>query len=91
MTPKVPNDDAAPWKRSGFSVLEAVTKAFRWGRTKTAPDHGVGLSCGFEKGGYVATCAEVVVDRNLVTSRKPDDLPAFCRAMIGVLTGETSK
>jgi protease I len=32
--------------------------------------------------------AEVVVDRNLVTSRKPDDLPAFCRAMIAVLAGE---
>ena len=32
--------------------------------------------------------AEVVVDRNLVTSRKPDDLPAFCRAMIAVLSGE---
>jgi protease I len=29
--------------------------------------------------------AEVVVDRNLVTSRKPEDLPAFCRAAIGVL------
>jgi protease I len=35
--------------------------------------------------------AEVVVDRNLVTSRKPDDLPAFCRAMIAVLTGEAAK
>jgi protease I len=34
--------------------------------------------------------AEVVVDRNLVTSRKPDDLPAFCRAMIAVLTGEAA-
>lgn len=31
--------------------------------------------------------AEVVVDGNLVTSRKPDDLPAFCRACIEVLTG----
>lgn len=31
--------------------------------------------------------AEVVVDRNLVTSRKPDDLPAFCRAAIGVVAG----
>jgi protease I len=31
--------------------------------------------------------AEVVVDRNLVTSRKPDDLPAFCRASIAVLQG----
>jgi protease I len=28
---------------------------------------------------------EVVVDRNLVTSRKPDDLPAFCRESINVL------
>jgi protease I len=30
--------------------------------------------------------AEVVVDGNLVTSRKPEDLPAFCRAAIGVLS-----
>jgi protease I len=30
--------------------------------------------------------AEVVVDGNLVTSRKPEDLPAFCRASINVLT-----
>lgn len=29
--------------------------------------------------------AEVIVDGNLVTSRKPDDLPAFCRASIDVL------
>lgn len=29
--------------------------------------------------------SEVVVDRNLVTSRKPEDLPAFCRAAMDVL------
>ncbi|MBI2689417.1 MAG: type 1 glutamine amidotransferase [Acidobacteria bacterium] len=29
--------------------------------------------------------AEVVVDKNLVTSRKPEDLPAFCVACINVL------
>ncbi len=29
--------------------------------------------------------AEVVVDQNLVTSRTPDDLPAFCRAALQVL------
>jgi protease I len=29
--------------------------------------------------------AEVVVDGNLVTSRKPDDLPAFCRTCIEIL------
>ncbi|MBX3440027.1 MAG: type 1 glutamine amidotransferase [Planctomycetaceae bacterium] len=28
----------------------------------------------------------VVVDRHFVSSRKPDDLPHFCRGMIGVLT-----
>jgi len=30
---------------------------------------------------------EVVVDRNLITSRKPDDLPAFCREIIAALRG----
>ena len=30
--------------------------------------------------------AEVVVDDNLVTSRKPEDLPAFCRASIEVVS-----
>lgn len=29
---------------------------------------------------------EVVVDRNLVTSRKPDDIPAFNREMIGLFS-----
>ncbi len=28
---------------------------------------------------------EVVVDKNLVTSRKPEDLPAFCKACLNVL------
>jgi protease I len=28
---------------------------------------------------------EVVIDRNLITSRKPDDLPAFCRALVRAL------
>lgn len=29
---------------------------------------------------------EVVVDRNQITSRRPDDLPAFCRAIIEVMS-----
>lgn len=33
--------------------------------------------------------AEVVVDGNLVTSRMPDDLPAFCRAAMDVLKSAT--
>lgn len=34
--------------------------------------------------------AEVVVDGNLVTSRKPEDLPAFMRACIAVISGKTA-
>jgi protease I len=30
---------------------------------------------------------EVVVDGNLITSRNPNDLPAFCRAIIGAVRG----
>jgi protease I len=30
--------------------------------------------------------AEVVVDGTLITSRKPDDLPAFCRAIVAALS-----
>lgn len=30
---------------------------------------------------------EVVVDETLITSRKPDDIPAFNRAVLGVLAG----
>jgi protease I len=30
---------------------------------------------------------EVVVDGNLITSRTPDDLPAFCRAILSALGG----
>jgi protease I len=37
--------------------------------------------------GAVWEDAEVVVDNNLVSSRKPDDLPAFMRALIGVAAG----
>jgi isoquinoline 1-oxidoreductase len=45
------------------AVLEAAAQRFGWG--KKAPDgRGFGLACGFEKGGYVATCAEVEIDRD---------------------------
>lgn len=45
------------------AVFEAAAKAFDWGRTKPAANHGFGIAGGFEKGGYVANCAEVAVDR----------------------------
>ncbi|HJQ67547.1 MAG TPA: molybdopterin cofactor-binding domain-containing protein [Blastocatellia bacterium] len=45
------------------AVLEAAAKTFGWGRTRSAPDRGFGIAGGFEKGGYVATCAEVAIER----------------------------
>ena len=44
-------------------VLEASAKAFGWGQTKPAAGHGFGISCGFEKNGYLATCAEVAIEK----------------------------
>ena len=43
------------------AVLTAAAKAFGWGKSKSAPNCGNGIAAGFEKGGYVATCAEVSV------------------------------
>jgi isoquinoline 1-oxidoreductase len=45
------------------AVLEAAAKAFGWG-VKPAAGRGFGIGCGTEKGSYVATCAEVAVDRS---------------------------
>jgi nicotinate dehydrogenase subunit B len=44
------------------TVFETGAKKFGWGRGK-APGHGCGMGGGFEKGGNVATFAEVAVDR----------------------------
>ncbi len=48
------------------AVLEKAAKEFAWAdrRRQPAANTGVGLACGTEKGSYVATCAEVEVDRS---------------------------
>src|SRR5262249_745776 len=46
------------------AVLDAAARAFGWGKAKALPGSGYGLAGGFEKGGYVASCAEVAVDRS---------------------------
>ncbi|HWC17325.1 MAG TPA: molybdopterin cofactor-binding domain-containing protein [Terriglobales bacterium] len=43
-------------------AFETATKRFGWGKQKATPERGFGIAGGFEKGGYVATCAEVAVD-----------------------------
>lgn len=48
------------------AVLQAAAKRFGWAKRKASkrPATGAGLACGFEKGSYVAACAEVTVDRS---------------------------
>jgi len=44
------------------AVLETAAAAFGWDKAKSDKIHGFGLACGTEKGSYVATCAEIVID-----------------------------
>jgi isoquinoline 1-oxidoreductase len=44
------------------AVLQAAAAAFGWGK-KVESHGGVGIAAGSEKGSYVATCAEVALDR----------------------------
>jgi nicotinate dehydrogenase subunit B len=45
------------------AVFQAAAEKFSWGRAKPGPGRGFGIAGGFEKGGYIATCAEVAIDR----------------------------
>lgn len=42
-------------------AFTAAADAFDWKNRKKSPGHGFGMGGGFEKGGYVATCAEIAV------------------------------
>jgi len=53
------------------AALEAAAEKFGWGKSKPQPGRGFakdrtvrgyGIAGGFDKGGYVATCAEVAVE-----------------------------
>lgn len=45
------------------AVLTAAANKFGWSKSKPPSNHGFGIACGFEKGGYVATCAEIAIER----------------------------
>ena len=44
------------------AVLEAAAERFGWSKARSGAGRGCGIAAGFEKGSYVATCAEVQVD-----------------------------
>jgi nicotinate dehydrogenase subunit B len=45
-----------------LAVLNAAADKFGWAQSKSSPTRGFGIACGMEKGGHVATCAEVAID-----------------------------
>jgi isoquinoline 1-oxidoreductase len=65
------------------AVLEAGAKAFGWPRKKAQEGQGFGIACGYEKGSYVATCAEVAVDKSSGAVRVVRVVEAFdCGAIV---------
>ena len=65
------------------AVLQAAAKAFDWGSTKPGEGRGFGIACGTEKGGYLATCAEVSADAKSGTVKVLRAVSAFdCGAIV---------
>jgi nicotinate dehydrogenase subunit B len=65
------------------AVLTAAAKSFGWPRMKTQEGQGFGVACGDEKGSYVATCAEVAVDKKSGAVRVVRLVEAFeCGAIV---------
>jgi isoquinoline 1-oxidoreductase len=66
------------------AVLDAAAKSFGWDPKKEVPwGRGFGIACGDEKGSYVATCAEVAVDKKSGAVRVVRLVEAFeCGAIV---------
>ena len=68
------------------AVLEAAASRFGWGKPLSGELRGAGIAGGFEKGGYVATCAEVSVDRRTGKVKLERVVEAFeCGAIVNPL------
>jgi isoquinoline 1-oxidoreductase len=44
------------------AVVQAAADKFGWANAKSNSERGFGIACGTDKGGFVATCAEVAID-----------------------------
>jgi isoquinoline 1-oxidoreductase len=65
------------------AVFERAAEAFGWGKRKAGGGRGFGFGGGFEKGGYVATFAEVTADKGLKRVKVERVVTAFeCGAIV---------
>ena len=65
------------------AVLEAAAERFGWAAARPSPDRGVGIALGVEKGGYVATAAEIAIDARTREARVVRVVTAFeCGAIV---------
>jgi len=65
------------------AVLEAAAERFGWEKRKSESNRGIGIAGGVEKGGYMATCAEVQVDPKSSEVKTTRVVAAFeCGAII---------
>jgi isoquinoline 1-oxidoreductase len=65
------------------AVFEAAAKGFGWPPKKSQPGQGFGMGGGLEKGGYVATFAEIAVDQKSGEVRVVRVVTAFeCGAIV---------
>jgi CO/xanthine dehydrogenase Mo-binding subunit len=63
-------------------VFQTAAETFGWGKPRPA-GHGVGIAGGFEKGGYIATAIEVVVDTSAGSVTLVRGVSAFdCGAVV---------
>ena len=51
------------------AVLTAAAERFGWGKRKAPAGHGFGIAAGWEKGGYLAVCADVAIEESKVRVR----------------------
>jgi isoquinoline 1-oxidoreductase len=52
------------------AVFQAAANRFGWGKEKPSSIRGFGIGGGFEKGGYVATCAEIGIQDGMISVRR---------------------
>jgi len=66
-----------------LAVLQAATETFGWHKFKSGDGRGVGLAVGTEKGSYLATCAEVLADKDSGVVKVVRAVTAFdCGAVV---------